>query len=72
MNLGLWKEVVDLTNKDHTIWDEQDWEVTDIFSNALADSAYENYWIIFTLITGPSGVKGGWNVDNIKVTGSLI
>ena len=67
-----WVEVVKLTNEYHDYWDEQDWEVTDIFSDALADSAYENYWIIFTLISGPSNVMGGWNLDNIKVLGSII
>ncbi len=70
MNLSLWEEVITFTNEDHTIWEEEDWEVTDIFSDALADSAYENYWIVFHLISGPSNVKGGWNLDNIKVLGS--
>ena len=75
MNLSEWVEVIDYTGEDNTWWAEENIELegttTTLFSDALADSAYENYWIIFTLFSGLSDTRGGWNVDNIAILGSI-
>lgn len=72
MNLSLWEEVVFYPSEFNLIWDIETFKVSNIFEDALADSAYENYWLIFTLISGPSNVEGGWNVDNVKILGANI
>lgn len=72
MNLGSWYEVADYPGSNHTNWEYQVANLSQTFTDALADSAYQHYWIAFTIISGPSLVRGGWNVDNIKIWGDNI
>ncbi|MEN8209338.1 MAG: hypothetical protein ABFR50_08805 [Candidatus Fermentibacteria bacterium] len=72
MDLGQWEEVMHYPSVNDTEWANiEPIELSDYFADALADSLYEHYWIIFSLITTPSDTLGGWNIDNITVLGSI-
>lgn len=56
----------------HTYWDLEVIDITNAFEEALADSAYQYYWILFSHLSGGSLEAGGWNLDNITVYGKTI
>jgi hypothetical protein len=72
MNLSKWDKVIRYNGDFHDYWEYEVCDMSEEFADALADSAYENYWIIFTIISGPNLIEGGWNVDRISIWGDNI
>ncbi len=56
----------------HANWEYEAIELTDVFDEALADSAYLYYWVLFSHSSGPALNAGGWNLDNIRVYGKNV
>ena len=56
-------------HENHSDWAEEIVDLTGAFEEAMDDSAYVYYWVLFTCSAGESVEDGGWNLDNIEIFG---
>ncbi len=55
-------------NSNHTYWDNEQIDITSEFLDAAGyDPNF--FWLRFVLSSNMSGVRGGWNLDNVQVFG---
>ena len=55
---------------DHAEWEMEVIDLSGAFAEAMADSPYVYYWVLFSHSSGPSIESGGWNIDNIQIWGN--
>ncbi len=66
---GDWTTIADYNGINTPFWETVSHDVTSEFNDAYSNGM-QYYFIRFNLYTGGSGgLRGGWNVDNVTVTG---
>ena len=63
-----WARVYD--NVSQAEWQEEYIDLSPAFTEAMADSSYQYYWVLFSHSSGPGLEAGGWNIDNIQIWGN--
>ena len=53
----------------HDGWATETISLTTAFEEAMVDSSYNYYWVLFSHSSGPGLEDGGWNLDNIEIVG---